>query len=160
MKRKDFLGKLLEKGKIELVEPSEELKEAYLKKSRSNFESARILSLNDMYEESVSLAYYSMYNMLQALFLRAGFKSENHAASIILLKRIFDIDNEKISFAKKERIDKQYYVDSSITQKEVDELLKIAEDFNSSIYDFISRLDNEQISSYREKFEKLVRAGS
>ena len=106
MKKINFLIKLKKKKKLELVEPSEEIKKSYILKSESNLVSARILFKNDKLEEAIALTYYSMYHMLTALLFKIGVKCENHTASIILLKDVFDIDNSGISYAKKERIDK------------------------------------------------------
>ncbi len=156
MKKIDFLAKLDKEGKLRLVEPSETVRDSYVAKSESNLISAKILLDNDKLEEAVSLAYYSMYHMLGALLFMVGIKSENHAASIILLKAVFGIDNTDISFAKKERIDKQYYTDFQIAAKDVIDAIKTAEEFNKNLLDFISRLDSQKIEEYRKKFECLV----
>lgn len=76
MDDKKFLGFLARRGKLGLVEPSEEVTKSYLGKSESNLISSRILFENGRLEESVSLAYYSMYNILLALLFRVGIKSE------------------------------------------------------------------------------------
>lgn len=155
MKRADFLNKLKKEGRLELVEPSEEIKRSYIEKSESNLASARILLDNGKLEESVALTYYSMYHALTALLFKSGIKSENHSASIILLIELFGIDNSDIVSAKKERVDKQYYVDFEITRGQVLEAIKQAERFNGNMIDFISRLTNESIKNYREKFRKI-----
>lgn len=59
MKRINFLIELKKKGKLEIVEPSEEIKNSYIEKSESNLISAKILLKNERLEEAVSLAYYS-----------------------------------------------------------------------------------------------------
>jgi len=156
MKKMNFLAKLKGEGKLKAVEPSEEVKEAYLTKSESNLSSAKLLLENDKLEESVYLAYYSMYNSLLALLFWVGIKSENHSASIILLRKVFDIDNPDISFAKRERVDKQYYVDFHVTKEDVEELIEKAEDFNKWLLDFLSKLTNERIKLYQEQFKKLT----
>lgn len=158
MKRMNFLAKLKKEGKLKIVESSEEVKESYLEKSESNLISAKLLLDNDRLEEAVYLTYYSMYNSLLALLFRIGIKSENHAASILLLRKLFDIDNSDISFAKRERVDKQYYVDFHVTKDEVEDLIEKAEEFNKEILDFISKLTNEKIKVYQEKFKKLIRS--
>ncbi|MBA3064517.1 HEPN domain-containing protein [Candidatus Woesearchaeota archaeon] len=155
MKKISFLVKLFNEGKLQLVDPSEEIKQSYLKKSESNLVSAKILLENNKLEESVSLVYYSMYHILTALLFKAGIKCENHSASIILLKELFSVDNSDIFFAKKERIDKQYYTDFNITNQEILEAIRIAENFNKRLLDFISKLDNQKIKEYREKFKIL-----
>lgn len=156
MAKINFLARLRKKGTLEIVEGSEEMKQSYIEKSESNIDSAKILLDNNKLEESVALAYYSMYHFVTALFLKAGIKSENHAATIQLLKEIFGIDNREIAFAKRERLDKQYYINFHITKREVAEAIKKAESFNSMMNDFISKISNAEISKAREKFEILT----
>src|SRR3989344_6674476 len=143
MKKVNFLTKLMKENKLKLVEPSEKIKDSYIKKSESNIASSKILLNNGRLEESVSLAYYSMYNITTALLFKVGIKCENHTGVIILLKELFNIDNSDITFAKKERIDKQYYTDFYITKNEVGEAIRIAENFNKEVFDFISKLNNQ-----------------
>ncbi len=157
MKKSDFFNRLQEEGKLQLVPPSEEIMSSYLKKSDSHLVSAKLLLENDRLEESVSLTYYSMYYMLLSLFFRVGIKCENHSAAIILLKELFNVDNSLISYAKKERIDKQYYVDFKIMKEEVKELIEAAEIFNSNILDFIEKLNSEKIAEFRMKMETLLK---
>ncbi|MBU0467202.1 MAG: HEPN domain-containing protein [Nanoarchaeota archaeon] len=155
MKKVNFLIKLKKENRLEIVEPSEELKQSYIKKSESNLESSKILLDNNKLEESISLTYYSMYHILTALLFKTGIKCENHSGSIILLKEIFDLNNSDISEAKTERIDKQYYTDFKITKEEITEAIKNAEIFNANLFDFISKLSNESIKKYRDKFSEL-----
>ncbi len=156
MAKLSFLAKLRKEGKLELVEPSEEMKLSYIHKSESNMFSAKILVNNNKLEESVALAYYSMYHFLTALLFKVGIKSENHTASIMLLKDIFGIDNGDIAFAKKERLDKQYYINFNITKDDVIECIKKAEIFNSMMNNFISKITNDAITKARENFNVLT----
>lgn len=157
MKETSFLAKIHKERKLQIVEPSEEIKEAYLKKSESSLASAKILLDNNKLEEAVSMAYYSMYYQTLALFFKVGIKCENHSATIILVEKVFGLDNSKLSFAKKERVDKQYYIDFHITKEEVNDLIKSAEKYNAMIYDFIERLNAEKITDFRKKFNKILR---
>ena len=156
MKKINFLNKLKKEKKLELVDPSEEISKSYLEKSESNLISAKILLENNRLEEAVSLAYYSMYNQLLSLLFETGIKSENHMGSIILLKEIFSVDNSDILKAKKERVDKQYYVDFVITRSETEYSIKIAEKFNHILYDFISKISTNDVMKYRDKFLELI----
>jgi uncharacterized protein (UPF0332 family) len=156
MKKISFLSKLKREGKLQLVSPSETIKDSYLKKSESNLASAKILLENERLEESVSLAYYSMYNMLTAILFQVGIKCENHTASIILLNALFGIDNKSIFSAKEERIDKQYYVDFSVTREDTVKLIETAEEFNKNLFDFSSKMNSQKIKDYRERFLQLV----
>ncbi len=155
MRKINFLAKLKKHGKLQLVVPSEEIKQSYISKSESNLASAKILLKNSRLEESVGLAYFSMYHMLSALFFRTGIKCENHGAAIIILKAVFDIDDKSISFAKKERIDKQYYTDFKIAKEDVLDTIEKAEEFNSKVNDFISRLENKEIELFRKRLLEL-----
>ena len=153
---KEFLVKLVREGKLKLDEASENICRSYLNKSFSNFESAQILIDNDKLEEAVGLIYYSMYNLVLGLLFRVGIKSKNHSASIFLLKEIFNFDNELIDEAKRDRIDKQYYVGFDIFRKEILESLKNAEDFNRELRSFVLSLGERDVVDYREKFRRLV----
>ena len=153
MKKINFLIRLKEEGKLSIIEPSDEIKESYVKKSAGSLRSAKILLENEQIEDAVPMAYYSMYNMLTALLYKAGIKCENHSASIIILKELFGIGNSEILSAKTERVDKQYYVDFEITKGEVGNLIKSAEQFNSMLYDFIDKLTTKQALDYKKEFE-------
>ena len=96
-----------------------------------------------------------MYNLVLALLFGVGIKCENHSAGIISLKNVFELDNNLLSEAKKERIDKQYYVDFNITKQETQTAIEIAEDFNNKIRDFISKLNHQDVQEFRDKFEEL-----
>jgi len=162
MKRVRFLSRLRKEGKLELVEPSEEMKESYLKKSHNCLKSAKILLQNDLYENSVTEAYYSMYNSLLALLYKIGIKSVNHSASIILLKKLFKARDLLllISSAKEERIDKQYYIESEqrhkVTEASCSDMIVKAEDFTVGVRLLIERTNNEDMNRVRDEFRELL----
>jgi uncharacterized protein (UPF0332 family) len=157
MKKTNFLSRLNKEKKLELVEPSEEIKESYIKKSENGLSSAKILLNNEKLEEAIALSYYSMYHMLTALLFKTGIKCENHSGTIALMKELFNLNNSDILLAKSERIDKQYYTDFHITKEETKNAIRNAEIFNSKILDFISKLNNEHIKIYRKKFQELMK---
>lgn len=162
MKKPSFLSKLKKEGKLELVEPSEEICKSYTDKADNCLKSAKLLLQNSLYENSVSMSYYAMYNSLTALLFRVGMKCENHAGSIILFKKLFGrVDLFKvISFAKKERIDKQYYVTSEnnfvLTKESAEDMVVKAEDFLVKMKLIIVELKNEQTEELKEKFGNIV----
>ena len=151
MKKISFLIKLHKEGKLQEVEPSDEIKEAYLQRSNESLSSAKALLKIGNLKDAVALAYYSMYHCLLAALFRVGIKCENHAASIILLKEVFGIDNRKISKAKSERVDKQYYVDFAVNQEEASSSITIAEEFIAEISNIIATFTEESIGQYHEK---------
>jgi uncharacterized protein (UPF0332 family) len=157
----NFLNKLKKEEKLELVEPSEDICNSYSEKSANCLKSAKLLLQNNLYENSISMSYYAMYNLLLALLFRAGIKCENHGGSILLLKLVFSKDDlyKLISDAKRERIDKQYYVTTEkdeITKEIADELLVHAEDFVLKLKVVIKHLNNDTIGELRDKFGGLV----
>lgn len=156
MKKINFLVKLKKKEEIKLVEPSEDIKNSYLLRSNKSLGSARALKEINNLEDSVSMAYYSMYYSLLALLFRVGIKCENHTAAIMLLKEVFEQENDKISYAKKERIDKQYYVDFSITEEDVEEMIREAESFNRNLFNFIDKIGFGEIEKFRQAFLEVT----
>jgi uncharacterized protein (UPF0332 family) len=162
MKKAGFLSRLSEEGKLELVEPSEAVKESYLIKADNCLKSAKILLQNDLYENSMGEAYYAMYNCVTALLYKVGIKSENHSASIILLGKLFRAwDLKKIIFAGKEdREDKQYYVESSQKRKadreSCSKMILAAEDFMVKAKLLIGYIKTEEINRIRKDFEHML----
>jgi len=157
MREKINLKKLNKLKILQLVEPSENLKESYLKKSEESLLSTKYLYEKSQYNDSISLSYFSMYNSLLALFYVCGIKCENHNASIYLLKELFSIENTGIKKAKTERRDKQYYPSFSTNKEEVSNAIESAEEFNAEILDFIEKLTSKQIKNYREKLSILLK---
>jgi len=157
MKKPSFLNRLFKEEKIKETEPSEEVSKAYLEKSAKSLSSAKALFDIGNLEDSVAMAYYSMYHCLLSLLFRVGIKCENHAAAIIMLKKVFGIDNSSISKAKTERIDKQYYLDFVVTDNDAKQSIEFAEDFISEIKDFIDRLNNKKIEELHKKAMELLR---
>ncbi|MBW3002502.1 HEPN domain-containing protein [Candidatus Woesearchaeota archaeon] len=154
-----FLIKLKKEEKLELIEPSEEICESYTEKSANCLKSAKLLLANSLFENSVGMAYYAMYDLLIGLLFKAGIKCENHSGSILLLKVIFNQNGlfKTISDAKKERIDSQYYVTADeITKESTRELLGIAEDFILKMTLFIKNLNNEDIEKARKELTMLT----
>ncbi len=155
-----FLNKLKKEGKLELVEPSDDICSSYSEKSAHCLKAAQLLLQHNLYENSIGQSYYAMYNQLLALLFNVGIKSENHSSSILLLKLLFDEDvlYKIISDAKKERIDKQYYVTTEkdeITKEIAGELLNNTEDFVLKMKVVINNLSNDSIDKLREKFKVM-----
>ncbi len=152
-----FLNRLYKEKKIQIVEPNENVKKAYLERSLESITSARTLYKINNLKDAVALTYYSMYYSLLALLFRTGIKCENHTGTILLLKEVFNINDTRIEKAKKERVDKQYYVDFTVTKEEVQEMIRTAEEFNAEILDFAEKLNNEKIENYRKKAKIVLK---
>ena len=162
MTKSSFLSRLRADGKLGLVEPSEEIRNSYLEKAEDCLKSAILLLKNDLYENSISMSYYTTYNSLLALLFGIGIKSENHAGSILTFKFLFKRKDlfDIISKAKEERIDTQYYVVSEssagLTKESASDMVSKAEDFLTQIKLIISNLKTEEIKSIRKEFERLI----
>lgn len=156
MTKQGFIKKLHKEKALQLVAPSDEIKTAYLRKSESFLASARLLLDNNRFEESVSMAYYSMYYSVLALFFATGIKCENHTAAIILLDDVFGIDSSALESAKTERIDKQYYVTSAPVRDNVIDLITAAESFDADLLDVIDRLTTDKREAFQKKLKALL----
>ena len=83
MRKIQFLSRIYSGGKLKLVDPSPEIKDAYLQRADESLSSAKLLLDVGNLKDAVALAYYSMYHTLLALLFRTGIKCENHTAAII-----------------------------------------------------------------------------
>ena len=156
-----FLNKLKKEKKLGLVEPSEDICDSYSEKSANCLKSAKLLLQNNLYENSISESYYSMYNSLLALLFKVGIKSENHSASIILFNELFG-DKElwhMIKWAKEERIDKQYYIQTSqvdkITKESCGDMILKTENFSLKMRVIATEMNNKEVLDIRDNFLKL-----
>lgn len=161
MQKNNFLNKLNKEDKLKLVEPSEDVCESYSAKSVNCLKSAKLLLQNKLYENSIGQSYYAMYNLLIALLFRVGIKCENHSAAILLLKLLFETNDlfKLISDAKKERIDKQYYIVSEkdeTTEAATQELFDDAEEFCLKMKQVIKNLSNDSIDDVRNNCQNLI----
>lgn len=150
-----FINKLISEEKFKLVEPSEEICKAYITKSEKSLISSKtLLKINNL-DDATALIYYSMYYSALALMFKAGIKCENHSGTIILLKEVFNINTQNILNAKKERIDKQYYIDSESTLFDVKKGIDLAEEFNSIIKEKIETIKESEIKDNLKKLKEI-----
>ena len=161
MRKSDFLISLVRNGNLKLVKISDVVADSYVRKSENCLKSAKILLKNKLYENSISMSYYAMYNCLLGLLFKVGIKSENHSGSIIVFKKLFKRKDlfEILSFAKQERIDKQYYVaskNSGLTKKSANEMIKEAENLVVQLRLIMNRLSIDEIDRLRKNFEKIM----
>ena len=164
MKNLDFLNKLVNEGKLEIIESSEGISVSYEKKGAECREVANLAFNNGYFESAITQSYYSMYNNALSLFFKCGIKCENHSASAILLKEFFDQKDLGLIFskAKEERIDKQYYVTSSqnnpATKESAKEMISISMKFNPQITAFKNNLQLEEIEKIRDKIRDILQS--
>jgi uncharacterized protein (UPF0332 family) len=157
MIRSRFLGSLKADGAIGLVEPSGNIRDSYLLKSDDCLRSAKILLENELFDNSIQMSYYAMYNALLALLFRCGIKSENHAGTILLFKELFGRKElfDIISEAKEGRIETQYYVTSDQSREPARAMQSDAEEFLIQIKLILAKLNEEDIRRARKEFETI-----
>ncbi len=161
MESSDFLNKLKEEGKLELVDCSEEMSLSYEKKGVECREVAKLSFDNNYFESAVTLSYYSMYNNVLSLLFKCGIKCENHSAAAIILRDFFNQDELYAVFskAKEERIDKRYYTPTSqtnpATRESAMEMITSALRFNPRIIGLKNCLKLQEISSIRDKIKGI-----
>jgi uncharacterized protein (UPF0332 family) len=104
---------------IELVEPNENLGNAYLLKAEEALD-----TLNSVKSKSWQLiaAYYTIYNGIYSILMKIGIKCEIHKCTIKFSKKYLkdyfvDSDFELIDMAFDARIDSQYYIERRVSEK-------------------------------------------
>jgi len=102
------------------------------------------------------MAYFSIFHSVMALFFACGIKCENHTVAGWLLSDVFGIDSTVFESARKERLDKEYYVPAAPVRPDVEALIRTAESFNGVLTDKIERLTLEDIEDYRIRFKNLL----
>ncbi len=115
-----------QKNGIELIDPSENLREAYLIKAEESLETLRTSKSRDW---QITTAYYTIYHGIYSLFMKIGIKCEIHSCTIEFTKRFlkdhFSTDNfELIDKAFSARIDSQYYVNKKVPDQNYDYIMK------------------------------------
>ncbi len=113
------------KNGLELVEPNENLCNAYFKKAESALSAAATLKENREWE--ISSRYYAMYFALYALLIKIGIKCENHSCTIEFMNQCLNAffeenDVSLLQNAMKARVDIQYYTDRTVDEKQYQEI--------------------------------------
>ena len=132
---------LEQKQGIKLVEPNDNLSEAYLKDSKDSLES--MVSSKGLWKTVMS--YYACYYALYSLLMKLGIKCEIHSCTIALMELLgFDSnDIEFIEKMKKERIGVQYYrkTPDEINLIQIKEFVIKCQEISSKLdYDFITKV--------------------
>ena len=158
MRKSSFLNRLKADRVLELVEPSEEICESYLNKADDCFKSAKLLLEHELFENSIQMSYYTMYNSLLGLLFKCGIKSENHSGSILIFKQLFKRRElfEMISKAKEGRIEVQYYVASVQSGESARAMLTNAEEFLVQMKLILANMKLEDIPRIRSDFESAI----
>jgi uncharacterized protein (UPF0332 family) len=148
----------IKKNQLEIVLPNENLSKAYLMKAKD----ALIATSADISKEwKISAAYYSMYFSLYSILMRIGVKCENHSCTLAFighfLKNHFsDKDMDFLNASLKARIDAQYYVNRKVSDKQYEDMLKLAPQTLVKCKSIVEQLTEEDIGAIRSSLLKMI----
>lgn len=142
---------------IEVVEPNQNLADAYFIKAEHCLEELQTVRTN---EWKIATAYYGMYFALYSILMRLGIKCEIHSCTLLfmetfLLEYFTKEDNKLLNDAFRARNDAQYYVDRVVSEETRMRLEKTAPSFVVKCKQIVVSLDEKNISLLRKKVEEM-----
>lgn len=147
-----------QKKGIKVIMPSKDLSRNYINLAkRSLVTMNREKSKNILF--SVSAGYYAMYYSLYSVMMKLGIKCDFHECSVRFMKIFLgdfylkkNLNQIKLSFELKNST--QSSIDKKISKKEIDNLVKDANDFVERSKKVLSLLNEDKISEIRKKLRK------
>lgn len=120
--------------------------QALLDKAQASCDAARVLQREGFMDFAASRAYYAMFYTAEALLLSRGFSFSSHSAVIATFGKEFsktgDLDprfHRHLIDAQDTRITGDYTTSATITNAQVDEALRWAQDFLAAASAFLAR---------------------
>ena len=146
---------LNQKKGIELVEPSDNLRDAYLVKAEDALDTLKTSKSRDW---QLTTAYYTIYNSIYSLLMKIGIKCEIHSCTIEFTKRYLKDhftpeDFELIDKAFSARIDSQYYVNRQVPDQNYDLITKKTPAFLVKCKNIV--LDQKEIIEIRARVSSV-----
>ena len=140
---------------IEIVEPSDNLRDAYLIKAEESLEALRTVKIRDW---QLTTAYYAIYHGIYSLLMKMGIKCEIHSCTIEFAKRhltehFAPEDFELIDKAFSARIDSQYYVNREVPDQNYEIIIKKTPAFLVKCKNVV--LEQKEIENLREKISAM-----
>lgn len=119
-----------------------------LERGNESLKSAEVLLREELFDESVSSAYYAMFHSAKALLLTIGEEPSTHQGVITLLGLHFikpgiieEEFNDLFIEAKDDREDSDYDITRKFTKSEAEERISSAQEFISKIKGFLFSKD-------------------
>jgi len=146
---------LNQKKGIELVEPNDNLREAYLIKADEALETLRTSKIKDW---QLTTAYYAIYHSLYSLLMKIGVKCEIHSCTIEFAKRFLKKyfsaeDFELVDKAFSARIDSQYYVNREVPDENYNLIIKKTPAFLVKCKNIV--IEQEEMNKIRKQIASL-----
>ncbi len=147
---------LNQKKGIELVEPSDNLRDAYLIKAEEALETLRTSKSRDW---QLTTAYYTIYHGIYSILMKIGIKCEIHSCTIEFAKRFLKEhftpeDFELIDKAFSARIDSQYYVNREVPNQNYDLIMRKAPAFLVKCKNIV--LGQKEVESIRGQISSIT----
>jgi uncharacterized protein (UPF0332 family) len=161
LKHKSIVWCLKQKKGIRIIQPSENLTKAYLRKAISALNTMNAALKIKETDWITTTAYYARYFALYALLMRIGVKSEIHDCTIAIAEMLSDeriIKDDQvrdISESKQIRVDTQYYVERELDQVAIGKDVENAREFVLEIEKVIENITTDKIESVRAKIRSL-----
>jgi len=136
---------------IKLVEPNDNLRNAYIIKAEESLEVLRTTAIRDW---QLTTAYYSIYHSIYSLLMKIGIKCEIHSCTLGFTKKFLKNhflpdDFGLIDKAFSARIDSQYYVNRKVPDFEYDFIINKTPAFLVKCKNIA--LEQKEINEIREK---------
>ena len=149
---------LNQKNGIKIIEPNQNLSQAYILKAEDSLESIQV---NIKKEWKIVTAYYTIYFSLYAILTRIGIKSEIHSCTVDFVKEYLNEfftkeEIELIEDSLKARIDVQYFVDKDISDELYSKLIEFAPRILIKSRSILSKLTEMKIRSIRDEIGSLT----
>ena len=146
---------LNQKKGIELIEPNDNLREAYLIKADEALETLRTSKIKDW---QLTTAYYAIYHSLYSLLMKIGVKCEIHSCTIEFAKRFLKKyfsaeDFELVDKAFSARIDSQYYVNREVPDENYNLIIKKTPAFLVKCKNIV--IEQEEMNKIRKQIASL-----
>jgi len=143
---------------LSLIEPNNDLANAYLKKAEEALESIRVNIIKDW---KISTAYYTIYFSLYSLLMKLGVKCEIHSCTIEFVKRFLNefFEENELDFTEdslKARVDSQYYIDRTVPDEQYNKMIQKAPEFLVKCKAVLIKLNEKKINEIRGKFQKEI----
>jgi len=143
---------------LRLVDPNQNLADAYFKKAEEALKSMRANIVKDW---KISTAYYTIYFSLYALLMKTGIKCEIHSCTIEFTKRFLSefFEKEEIDFlhdSLKARVDSQYYIDKIVPDNQYNNMLTKTPHFLVKCKSILIKLNEKKVHDIRQTFLKTI----
>ena len=148
-----------QKKGIKLVNESENLQKAYLRKSKTALQSMEVNANAGLDEWTISASYYAKYFVIYSLLSRIGIKCEIHDCTIALFSYLFRNDItpqllQDLRQAKEDRVDAQYY--STEVKIDSPEIIAKTKEFVIKIEEIIDGLNPQKIADIRKTLKTIL----